>query len=141
MNQSIPPARSDVTTQKCNRCQFRGPPSAFPRKANLQPAKSCRTCLQNRNATYHSGKHQQANKENRNTGGTVTEAPIKAAAQQQVLTLSWLDILSLLLQNKDSAFEMDVFVKFDDPEAPKTGRDRVKEVVEGVRAAIGFKFK
>jgi hypothetical protein len=102
-------AVTPITKQKCRRCRYEGVPSTFPiNKRTGDYTGTCYTCTETE--ASKKAKKVQEPKNSRATTHT------RSAETLRVITLD--ECLQLLDTEKDSAFELDTFVRLpEDPEA------------------------
>lgn len=110
---------------KCSNCAYTGPQETFPR--NLRRAgcyvKICQKC--------------QDRKKARNPDQPGRD-------RDMIATLKWDEVMSLLAEHKDKAFELDTFIHLQGTETLSeinTGKDIATRIAQGVREVTGYRFK
>ncbi|TDL14781.1 hypothetical protein BD410DRAFT_902906 [Rickenella mellea] len=101
-----------LNVQKCARCPFRGPQHQFPRKKNGGGyLKNCTRCQENVDKKLE-GKRQSVNEGNKENnapdGAGGSQTPVRDRGRPMELTFD--ELLKLLQEHHNSAFELDAFV-------------------------------
>ena len=128
---------------KCQRCAFRGPQESFPRGPNLQYLKTCGKCLK-KVADKRDGKKRQSAGDKENDIDETQPRKRAKPSHDEVPTLAWDTFISLLTENKGSAFELEalVYVPSGDPLThPRSSLDKATRISRDIWDATGYRFK
>lgn len=128
---------------KCQRCACRGPQESFPRGPNLQYLKMCGKCLK-KVADKRDGKKKRSAGDKENDIDEMQTHKRAKPSHGKVPTLTWDTFISLLTENKGSAFELEalVYILLGDPlTPPRSSLDKATRISCGVWDATRYRFK